>query len=76
MNNSLPSDGKSSHKGKCFFCYKTDHYSDQCQIFTDLEARRKILKKKRICFKCLKHGHTKPNRNVINVIKCHQIEMS
>ena len=55
------------------FCYKTDHYSNQFQIVTDLKARREILKKNKICFKCLKPGHTKPNcknsRNVIDVKK-------
>ena len=49
--------------------YKTDHYSDQCQIVTDLKACREILN--RICFKYLKPGHTKPNcKSSIKCYKC------
>ena len=69
-NSSLHSAGKLSYTKKCLFCYKTDHYSDQCQIGTDLKARREILKKNRTCFKCLKPGHTKPNCK--NNMKCHK----
>ena len=29
-NSSLHSAGKLSYKRKYFFCYRTDHYSDQC----------------------------------------------
>ena len=70
-NSSLHSAGKLSHTRKCLFCYKTDHYGDQCQIITDLKARREILKKSRISFKCLKPGHTKPNcKSCIKCYKC------
>ena len=75
-NSSLLSAGKLSHTRKCLFCYKTDHYSDQCQIVTDLKARREILKKNRICFKCLKPGHTKPNcKSSIKCYKCKKKEI-
>ena len=67
---SLHSAGKLSHTRKCLFCYKTDHYKNQFQIFTDLNARREILNKNRISFKCLKPGHTKPNCE--NSIKCYR----
>ena len=51
--------------------YKNDHYSDQCQIVTDLKARREILKKNRLCFKCLKPEHTKPNcKSSMKCYKC------
>ena len=70
-NSSLHSAGKLSHTRKCLFCYKTDHYSDQCQIVTDLKARREILKKNRICFKFLKPGHAKPScKSSIKCYKC------
>ena len=70
-NSSLHSAGKLSHTRKCLFCYKADHYSDQCQIITDLKARREMLKKNRISFKCLKPGHTKPNcKSSIKCYKC------
>ena len=70
-NSSLHSAGKLSHTRKCLFCYKTDHYSDQCQIVTDLKARREILKKNRICFKFLKPGHAKPNcKSSVKCYKC------
>ena len=49
----------------------TDHYSDQCQIVTNLKTRREILKKNRICFKCLKPEYTKLNcKNNIKCYKC------
>ena len=67
---SLQSAGKLSHTRKCLFCYKTDHYNNQFQIFTDLNTRREILNKNRISFKCLKPGHTKPNCE--NSIKCYR----
>ena len=70
-NSSLHSAGKLSHTRKWLFCYKTDHYSDLCQIVMDLKTCREILKKNRICFKCLKPGHAKPNcKSSIKCYKC------
>ena len=70
---SLHSAGNLSNTRKCLFCYKADHYSNQFQIFTDLKARREKLKKNKLCFKCLKPGHIKPNyknsKNVVDVKK-------
>ena len=70
-NSSSQSARKLSHTRKCLFCYKTDHYSDQCQIVTDLKARREILKENRICSKRFKPGQTKPNcKSSIKCYKC------
>ena len=56
---------------KCVFCKCEDHYSDQCRIITDIDTRREILKKRNICFKCLKPGHIKKNcRNKIKCFRC------
>ena len=52
------------------YLFKDYQYSDQCQIVTDLRARREILNKNRLCFKCLKYGHTKPNCS----IKCYKFK--
>ena len=53
------------------FCKCEDHYSDQCRIITDIDTRREILKKRNICFKCLKPGHIKKNcRNKIKYFRC------
>ena len=42
-----------------------------CQIATDLKARTEMLRKNRICFKCLRSDHTKPNcKNNIKCYKC------
>ena len=48
-----------------------DHYSDECRTITDIDTRREILKKRNICFKCLKPGHIKKNcRNKIKCFRC------
>ena len=69
FSNSLLHSAGKLYTRKCLFCYKTDHYSDHCQIVMDLNARREILKKNRICFKCLKPGNSKPNCK--SSIKCY-----
>ena len=46
---------------KCVFCQSVDHYSDKCIIVTDIDKRRDLLKRNRICFNCLKGGHIKKN---------------
>ena len=41
---------------KCVFCQGT-HYSDKCPVVTDIGARLGIVKKLRLCFKCLGSNH-------------------
>ena len=48
--------GSASGKRQCVFCEKS-HFSDQCNIVTDIEARREILRRKRYCFRCLRGSH-------------------
>ena len=40
---------------------KSDHYSNQCEVVTDLKKRFKIVKSNKCCFKCLRHGHGRAN---------------
>ena len=41
---------------KCLFCDKK-HKSEKCRIVTEIQARKNILKKKKLCFVCLKPHH-------------------
>ena len=52
----------------CAFCRK-NHYSDQCDVVTDLSARMECLKKDLKCYKCLKAGHIVKNCRVF--VKCY-----
>ena len=45
----------------CFFCQNVDHYSDKCNILTEIDKRRELLKRNRLCLNCLRGGHTKKN---------------
>ena len=40
----------------CSFCGQS-HYHDKCTVVTDLSERKEIVRKKRLCFKCLFSGH-------------------
>ena len=40
---------------KCSFC-KQNHFSDKCTVVTDLDKRKEIVRKNRLCFKCLYLG--------------------
>ena len=37
---------------KCVFC-KGNHYSDKCNVVTDMKARAGVIKKDRLCYRCL-----------------------
>ena len=45
---------------KCLFC-RGPHYSDKCDIVTDLQTRKDHVKKLKRCFICLKPDHTMRN---------------
>ena len=45
----------------CAFCSK-EHYHDKCPIVTDPEKRKEIVRKERLCYKCLFKNH--------NIRKC------
>ena len=56
-------------KTRKFGFYDVDeHYSDRCNIVTDTEKRKELLKKTRLCFNCLKGSHQCKNCKV--KIKC------
>lgn len=57
---------------KCIFC-KNEHYSDRCNIVTDVKKRQEIVRQNRICFKCLKSGHMK--KDCRSRVKCYKCKM-
>ena len=38
---------------KMFFCQNVDHYRDKSNILTEIDKRRQLLKRNRLCFNCL-----------------------
>ncbi|VDL86845.1 unnamed protein product [Nippostrongylus brasiliensis] len=41
---------------RCVFCERQgQHYSDACPIVTDVDDRRRIIERRRRCFRCLEH---------------------
>ena len=47
-----------------FFVDSDEHYNDRCNIVTDIEKRKELLKKNRLCVNCLKGGHQRKNCKV------------
>ena len=47
-----------------FFVDSDEHYSDRCNIVTDIEKRKELFKKNRLCVNCLKGGHQRKNCKV------------
>ena len=45
-------------KSVCVFCESSSHYSDRCDVITDISLRKQKLKDKRCCFRCMKSNHT------------------
>ena len=55
---------------KCLFCDKK-HKSEKCRIVTEIQARKNILKKKKLCFICLKAHHVaKDCKSKISCFNC------
>ena len=55
---------------KCLFCDKK-HESEKCHIVTEIQARKNILKKKKLCFVCLKPHHVaKDCKSKISCYNC------
>ena len=78
---SLISNDSSSYKSsfndrtnrKCRFC-RQDHWSDQCQTFPTIEARKKQLKDS--CFNCLRPGHkTRMCKHARACYYCQQVQI-
>ena len=47
-----------------------DHYSDPCEIVTDVNSRRETLSQGKSCFSCLKPGYIKKKCKV--KVKCYR----
>ena len=59
----------SSRGPACAFC-KKNHYSDKCNVVTDVKERTRIVKEKRLCFKCLAGTHV--SRNCMSKKSCYR----
>ena len=57
----------------CAFC-KQNHFHDRCTVVTDLNERKEIVHKNRLCFKCLFRGL--PIRNCHNKRNCFKCKSS
>ena len=53
----------------CAFCQQ-NHYHDKCNVVTELERRKEMVRKHRLCFKCLMSGH--PIRKCMSKGRCYQ----
>ncbi len=51
---------KSVKKAPCMLCQKNNHHLNNCSNFLSksLEERRKYIQEKRLCYGCLKSGHS------------------
>ena len=49
----------SSQNVSCTYC-RRNHPSAQCDVVTDIQARKTLLRKKARCFLCLRGGHIAP----------------
>ena len=45
----------------CVYCQEEDHKPSSCTKVTDVNARREILAKKRLCFNCASGNHRAAN---------------
>ena len=67
----------SSRKPKvqhCVFCDKNNRSSNRCFKITDMEARKDLVKQKKLCFVCLEKGHAAYSCTLKNYSckKCHR----
>ena len=53
----------------CTYC-KRNHPSSKCNVVTEVQARKNILRNKSRCFVCLRSGHV--GRNCKSKLKCHR----
>ena len=54
----------------CAFC-KHNHYPDKCNVVTEIRQRKEIVRKNRLCYKCLFSGHPiRKCRSRYNCFKC------
>ena len=57
----------------CAFC-EQNHYHDKCNVVTEIERRKEIVRKNRLCFKCLHVGH--PIRKCTSRTRCYRCKSS
>ena len=58
-------------KRVCIFCGNMNHFSDRCDIITDVNLRKQKIRELRFCYKCLKPNHIAKNcRKKIFCYKC------
>lgn len=55
-----------SIKKKCLYCLQDDHWSDECQTYPTLQAKKEKIKGK--CFGCLNGGHQ--SKDCKRKVKC------
>ena len=53
-----PEHSKTTHKNRCAFCDRDNHFSNKCLKVTDPKARKELVKQKRLCFMCFQKGHS------------------
>ena len=54
----------------CAFCNQ-NQYSDKCTIITDVDRRKEMVRRNRLCFKCLATGHPiRKCRSKFNYYRC------
>ena len=54
----------------CAFC-KQNHKSDKCTVITGVDRRKEMVRKNRLCFKCLSTGHPiRKCRSTFNCYRC------
>ena len=54
----------------CVFCHQ-NHYSDKCTVMTDVDRRKEMVWRNRLCFKCLSTGHPiRKCRSKFNCYRC------
>ena len=63
----LVSDTKGINEG-CCYCGK-DHFPTSCDVVSEVDARKQVLRKSGRCFSCLRRGHL--SRNCRTTRRCH-----
>ena len=57
---------------QCPYC-QASHFPERCDVFTNIEARKALLKPQRRCFNCTKKGHNLKSWRSKNIcFKCRE----
>ena len=60
-SSALFSQNKQCNTNQCVFCDKSNHASFRCLKVSNPISRKEIVREKRLCFLCLKNGHSAKN---------------